>query len=117
MLLIEMPLEGNNANLLTDDLPVGSFSVIEPKNFDGTQIIQVFITAAVPSVVTAICTYLVTRAQDRSSIKIKFTSGLVDAEIQGKLNDKKLQDSELYRILVQLITAKAEGEEDDEPDD
>jgi hypothetical protein len=118
MLLIEVPVNNCDVNSLTEKLPIDSFSVIEPKHMDGQQIIQVFIDLAqviVPSAIAAISAYLIA-SKNKDSIKIKFDDGNIVVEIQGKLNDKRLQGNQLYKKLLQLITAMLEGENGNEAD-
>jgi hypothetical protein len=105
MLLIESNLNSEISTLI-ENLPIESFLVVKPKHFDGTQVVQMFIDLAeivVPSAIAAISTYLVT-TRSSPTIKIKFNyENKIEAEIEGKLNDKMLQTNELYKEILELF--------------
>ncbi|MCI8610912.1 MAG: hypothetical protein HFE66_03185 [Clostridiales bacterium] len=105
MLLIETNLN-NDVSKLTENLPIKSFLVVKPKHFDGAQAVQVFIDLAeiiIPSAIAAISTYLVT-TRSNSGIKLKFNyENKVEAEIEGKLNDKNLKENEIYKEILELL--------------
>ena len=118
MLFIEVPANVSELSLLAEKLPVDSFRVIEPKHIDGSQTVQIFIELAkviVPSAIAAISTYLVA-SKNKDSVKMKYDDGNIVVEIYGKLNDKKLQDNQLYKNLLQLIASMLEGERKSEAD-
>lgn len=118
VLFIEVPANVSELSLLAEKLPVDSFRVIEPKHIDGSQTVQIFIELAkviVPSAIAAISTYLVA-SKNKDSVKMKYDDGNIVVEIYGKLNDKKLQDNQLYKNLLQLIASMLEGERKSEAD-
>lgn len=118
MLLIESN-QDSEISMLTEKLPVKSYLIVKPKHFDGTQIVQVFIDFAeivIPSAIAALSTYLVTTRND-SKIRIKFNyENKIEAEIEGKLNDKALQESEVYREIFELLKNHIEGEKSNDTD-
>ena len=72
----------------------------------------------VPSAITAISTYLVTTRRN-TTIKLKFNyENKVEAEIEGKLNDKIIQENEIYKEILELLKNQAkEGGGRNEIDD
>lgn len=112
MLLIESNQESEICKL-TEILPIQSYLIVKPKHFDGTQIVQVFIDLAeiiVPSAIAAISTYLVTTRND-SKFRVKFNyENKIEAELEGKLNDKTLQENEIYKEIIELLKNQIEGE-------
>lgn len=119
MLLIEC-YSNDNINDLTQKLPVESFFCVTPKHLDGSLVMQVFIDLAkvtVPPAIAAISSYLVA-SRNNSTIKIKFNDcNKIEAEIQGKLSDKSLIDSQLYQELVQLLCDQVKREQSHEDND
>lgn len=113
MLLIESNLN-DDISKLTGNLPIESFLVVNPKHFDGTQMVQVFIELAeivFPSAIAAISTYLVT-TRSNPTIKIKFNyENKIEAEIEGKLNDKNLQENEMYKEILELLKNQIKEEQ------
>lgn len=105
MLLIESNLD-NEVSKLTENLPTESYVVVKPKHFDGVQMVQVFVDLAeiiIPSAIAAISTYLVA-TRSNPKIKIKFNyENKVEAEIEGKLNDKNLKENEVYKEILELF--------------
>lgn len=121
MLLIETSINNDNeVSKLTDNLSAGSFLVVKPKHFDGAQTVQVIIDLAkiiVPSAISAICTYLIA-TRNKPNITIKFNhDNTVEAEIEGKLNDKSLIENELYKYLFELLKSQTKGFGRDENND
>lgn len=104
-MLIES-FENDRIEDLSAKLPKESFIIVKPKHFDGSEVIQIFIDIAKvvgPAAVTALSTYLIA-AKNSSSVKIKFNVGdKIECEIQGKINDKQLQENELYHELIKVI--------------
>lgn len=111
----------NNKELtdLISALPDDSFAIVEPKHIDGSQTIQVIIELAkvvVPSAISAISAYLVAKkSQPTVKISYKPSDGL-EGEIQAKLNDKKLDDNQLYTTLVSKLLSSSQGEEHESVD-
>jgi hypothetical protein len=101
MFIIQMPLKGNNLSDLTKMLPNDSYSVVIPKNFDGTEVIQLFIDVT-QMVVPSVVTYLIA-TRKKSSIIVKYNDEKVSAEIQATLNNRMLKKSQLYEYLEQLL--------------
>lgn len=118
MLLIESNVN-DDVSKLTENLPIESFLVVNPKHFDGTQVVQVFIDLAeivIPSAIAAISTYLVT-TRNNPTIKMKFNyENKVEAEIEGKLNDKNLQENEIYKEILELLKNQIKEEERNDVD-
>lgn len=94
--------------------PTIKYSIIEPKNFDGTDIVQLFIEVSKVSI-PAIAAYLVAK-RDSNSITVKYTDGKISAEIKTSLGNKKLNQIQLHNYLEKLlstIVSKYEGQNDE----
>lgn len=113
IMLIESSLANSSIEDLIEELPKESFRIVRTKGLESSQFVQVLIElskVAVPSAISAISTYLVT-ARNNSTIKIQYDDKYkIEAEIQGMLNDKSIQKSQLYRDLVELIEKQIKEE-------
>ena len=119
MLCINSTKNDKELTDLISALPDDSFAIVEPKHIDGSQTIQVIIELAkvvVPSAISAISAYLVAKkSQPTVKISYKPSDGL-EGEIQAKLNDKKLDDNQLYTTLVSKLLSSSQGEEHESVD-
>lgn len=105
-IVIEMPLKNNDLSKLIETLPNGSYSVVIPKNFDGAEIIQIFLEVA-KITIPALITYLVA-TRTRHTITIKYSDNKVSAELQTTLSNRMLRKNQLYERLEQMFTTIAE---------
>lgn len=104
-MLIEYRLNAWNKNIVRE-LPEEGIHIIEPKHFDGMQMVQVFIDFAevvTPPAITAVCTYLVTIKKEPTVIIKADSDNNFEIEIKGRLEDKKIKKNLLYKNLLQLM--------------
>lgn len=90
------------------------YSKIEPKNFDGSEIVQLFIEVAKISI-PAISAYLVGK-RNSNSITVKYTDEKISAEIKSHLSNKKFNQLQLQNYLEEIlstIVSKNEEKEDE----
>lgn len=103
MLVIDLPSNSNEVEELTAVLPEGSYTVIEPKNFDGAEVVHVFIDLA-KMAIPALVTYLVAK-RNMNSITIKYNDGKICAEIQTTLNKRTFRTTQLHKKLETLLNS------------
>ena len=118
-MLIELSLRKNEADALIESLPKEPFNTIRLKPFDGTQVVQFIVDVSgtvIPTVIAAICGY-VAASKIRPKIKIKISDTTsdrtIELEVEGLLNDKTLNDSQLYSELLRKIKESLEVQGND----
>ena len=113
MLLIEC-YPDEKVDELIHNLPEESYFCVKPKHLDGALVMQVFIDLAkviVPAAIAAISSYMVASRSTPTTIKIKLSENKkLEIEIQGKINDRTLTDSQLFQVLVQLLNDQIKKE-------
>lgn len=108
-LVIDLPSRNIEVNELTAILPDRSYSVIEPKNFDGAEIVHIFIDLA-KITIPALVTYLIAK-RNTNTITIKYNDDKISAEIQSTLNNKTLKETQLHKKLDALLNSIIESAE------
>lgn len=101
ILAIEVPLRKKYLSEIKKTFDEGSYTLVIPKNFDGSEVIQLFIEIT-KYVVPAIITYLIATRKEES-LQIKFYDEKLGFEIEAALSNKKLKKMQIYEKLDKLL--------------
>ena len=110
MVLLEMAKQDNDLEKLTSKLSKKDYQLVDPKNFDGSEIIQALIRISEITIPLIFAYLMATKRKNTITFKYR---GKVDIEITSELNKLNPNAEKIMESLKRMLKEVEENNEDD----